>query len=248
MVTCAYMTGVIDAMQALGAAGCGWNIRYAANESLITRARCRMAHEFLKVPGATHLMWIDADVGFKGTDVVKLVEKQLRHKLDVVCGLYPKKGIFWPGVVDAACKGMSSDVIESAGAKFPFTPRADSLDLDLDGCIAVHDAPTGFMLIPRATLERVIAKEPNDWYLSDSEQDYGQPIYRLFDTLVVETQHGDGSRGKRLLSEDYAFCRKVQACGMRVWVDTTIETQHVGTHFFKGRVADQLERVPVEST
>ena len=55
------------------------------------------------------------------------------------------------------------------------------------------------------------------------------------------TLEGESWHKRRKLSEDYAFCRKVQKLGMKVWVDTTVELAHVGTHKFRGRVSDLLE-------
>jgi hypothetical protein len=209
-----------------------------------------MAHDFLKTPGATHLMFIDADVAFDGADVVRMLDKQLKHGFDLVAGLYPKKSIFWEGVADAARQGADARTIESAGAKFPFNLKSPNADQEaIDGCVEVLDAPTGFMLIPKSTLEKVILTQPNDWYQSDSESDYGEPVYNLFETLDVRTEHpGQYIQGRRKLSEDYAFCRKAQHCGLRIFVDTTIELKHWGTHRYAGRVADLVESVtPVVS-
>ena len=233
-LTTRYAAGLIDAIHTLDAYGCGWATRFVANESLITRARCRLAHDFLK-SGGTHLFFIDADVGFDGGAVASMVEKQIKHRFDVLAALYPKKSLFWPGIIDAAQKNFDQATVESAGAKFPFNRKNRKTDTDemFDGCVEVFDAPTGFMCIARQTIERVIEAAPHDWYLSDSESDYGQPTYLLFDTIV-----GDN---RRFLSEDYAFCRKVQNAKMRVWVDTSVSLQHLGQYAFSGRMSDLIQ-------
>jgi len=60
------------------------------NESLITRARNALVHNFLKSE-ATHMMFIDADVSFKPEHVFSLIEENK----DLIAGNYPKKMIDW---------------------------------------------------------------------------------------------------------------------------------------------------------
>ena len=54
---------------------------YMMNESLITRARNSLAHDFL-ASDATHLMFIDADIGFNPNDIVEMVKRDVFEKLD----------------------------------------------------------------------------------------------------------------------------------------------------------------------
>ena len=56
-------------------------------ESLITRARNLIANEFLRQKSYTHLLFIDADIGFQP----ELPWKYLQADKDVVCGIYPVK-------------------------------------------------------------------------------------------------------------------------------------------------------------
>ena len=39
---------------------------------------------------------------------------------------------------------------------------------------------------------------------------------------------------RRLLSEDYAFCRRAQAIGYDVWMDLTADLQHSGNYIYDG--------------
>jgi glycosyltransferase involved in cell wall biosynthesis len=45
-------------------------------------------------------------------------------------------------------------------------------------------------------------------------------------------------RSKRYLSEDYWFCQKVQAIGLKTWFCPWMKMQHVGTYIFGGSLAD----------
>ncbi len=72
--------------------GFGLQTHFNSFDSLITRARNTMVAEFLADSRFTHLMWIDGDIGFKGADVVRL----LQADRPVVAGVYPLKSDGWP--------------------------------------------------------------------------------------------------------------------------------------------------------
>jgi hypothetical protein len=59
------------------------------NESLIPRGRNSHTAKFLDNPNATHLMFIDADIGFEPWHIVSLI----RREADIVGGLYPMKSL-----------------------------------------------------------------------------------------------------------------------------------------------------------
>ncbi|CAB4162912.1 hypothetical protein UFOVP787_177 [uncultured Caudovirales phage] len=46
------------------------------------------------------------------------------------------------------------------------------------------------------------------------------------------------SKSKRYLSEDYWFCQKAQAIGLKTWLCPWMKTQHVGSYIFGGSLAD----------
>lgn len=79
------------------------------NESLITRARNYCADEFLR-SDATHLMFIDSDIGFNPNDVLGLLGLQSdESEYDIIGAVYPKKSL------DYKTKITTEDGIMSLG-------------------------------------------------------------------------------------------------------------------------------------
>jgi hypothetical protein len=97
-----------------------------------------------------------------------------------------------------------------------------------EGLLEVTDGATGFMLIKRSVIEKMIKHYPETRYIPEVYDDpshKGMPKYALFDTMI---ENG------RYLSEDYTFCRRWQNMGGKVYVDPRVILDHVGTHTFKG--------------
>lgn len=69
-------------------------LNVVSGASLIQYARNQLLREFLNDKSFTHIMWIDADVGFDPRAIMQLLD----HEKDVVGGVYPMKCIplEWP--------------------------------------------------------------------------------------------------------------------------------------------------------
>ena len=65
--------------------GIDWTLETMVNESLISRARNTMTAKFLSSSDSTHLMFIDADIGWEPWHLLVL----LNRDVDVIGGLYP---------------------------------------------------------------------------------------------------------------------------------------------------------------
>lgn len=222
------------------AAGYGMEVQffYLFNESLITRARNYLVDEFLRSK-ATHLMFIDSDIGFDPNDVIALsvIAKEGTDK-DIVCGPYPKKCIAWEKIKRAVDKGFADKNphdLERYVGDYVFNPKSGTGSIPLNEPVEVLEGGTGFMMIQRSALEKFRDAYPQYMYKPDH----------------VRTENFDGSReilmafqaevdpaSKRYLSEDYWFCQKAQEIGLKTWLCPWMRLQHMGSYVFGGSLVD----------
>lgn len=204
-----------------------------ANESLVTRARNVLVNYFLS-SDYTHLLFIDGDIEFAVEDVLKLYT----HRKDVVVGAYPKKGLNWNNirnnVLENPDKEHTARELAAFGAdyaiNFTFLDREKrSIEVE-NGLIKLHDAGTGFMMIKREAILKMIENFPELKYNNDvaiNNDKLGDHYYSLFDTMIDPVD-------RRYLSEDYTFCRRWQSIGGTIYLDPTISLNHYGHFCFAG--------------
>jgi hypothetical protein len=96
-----YTLGMIQMVSQFTQARVPFQFAYMMNESLITRARNSLAYDFLATD-CTHLMFIDADIGFNPQDILRMINANK----DIICGIYPKKEIDWVQVSKAVQDGV----------------------------------------------------------------------------------------------------------------------------------------------
>ena len=85
--------------------GIDWTIETMTNESLISRARNTLVAKFLNNPDSTHLVFIDADIGWEPWHLLLLIN----HDVDVIGGLYPMKSLPVRWVVNGIEGGEQSE-------------------------------------------------------------------------------------------------------------------------------------------
>jgi len=198
------------------------------NESLITRARNRIAHDFL-ASDCTHLMFIDADISFNPYDMVRM----LRSEKDIICGVYPKKEINWHEVHAAVLRGVPAEALHTYTGSFVIN-TIDKKDAtgDINSPIEVEKGGTGFMLISREVIEDLSKKVPsytNDMYASTNPDIGAVEIANLFDTSISPADN-------RYLSEDYHFCDLARANGYQIYAAPWAQLKHIGTYIFEGQL------------
>lgn len=211
-----------------------------ANESLVTRARNTLVAFFMQ-SDCTHLVFIDADIEYQVDDFVRL----FAANKDVAVGAYPKKGVNWEAIKQfvKANPEASPQEVHQAGSDYAINfnfkdPTSRAIEIE-EGLIALKDAGTGFMMIKRECIEKLMKAHPELQYNNDLNVDKSidKWSYALFDTKI------DSDR--RYLSEDYTFCRRWQALGGSIWLDPFINLNHFGFSAFPGNPALIFEQRPV---
>jgi hypothetical protein len=232
MCTGAYTAAIMQLPMALAQAGILMYYTYMVNESLITRARNRCVDDFLR-SDATHLMFIDADIGFDPSYVGKLME----YDKDIICGLYPKKEINWPRVAEAVKKDVEpKDLAKYTGTLVVNLIKNETVEVKVGELLEIKNGGTGFMLIKREVFENLADKVPeyvNDMFLVTEETDNPNKIKEFFDTSIDE-------ESGRLFSEDYHFCKLARKHGYKIYADPAMHLTHTGTYVFIGQQAGGL--------
>ena len=208
------------------------------NESLITRARNYCVDEFLRSE-ATHLMFIDSDIGFDPNDVIALLGMMTDDSpYDVMGGPYPKKCISWEKIKQAVDKGVADEdpqVLEKFVGDYVFNPKNGQNELPLGQPAEVREIGTGFMMVRRKTFDVYKEHYPKQSYKPDHIRtaafDGSREILAYFDCIIDPDS-------KRYLSEDYMFCYNCDKVGLRVWFCPWMKLQHVGSYVFSGSLAD----------
>jgi hypothetical protein len=204
------------------------SIEMLGHDSLITRARNTLLGRFMARADATHILFIDADIGFEPEQV----DRMLRAGLPLVAGTYPLKVLHW----DDAVPGRMRQGEALASAALLYVGEAcqgEEAERAGDFVTAVS-AGTGFMLIRREVIAAMAAAYPEtryrqvDAYAPGSAREQDQ--HALFD-CVIAPESGT------YLSEDFTFCRRWRAIGGKVWLDTVGRLTHTGMHDFAGNPA-----------
>ncbi len=227
VVTQGYMLSTTNLLLIGSQNGVSIGVELHGFDSLITRSRNTLVSKFMDRADATHLMFIDADIGFQPMQVFRMAA----FDQDVVAGMYPLKTRDWSG--EALDRARRGEALESAALRYVGLPCAEGVRRAEKGFVTGEYAGTGFMMIKRSVIMRMMAAYPELKYAAshDSARPNASPfLYALFDCMIEpETRH--------YLSEDYTFCRRWRDIGGEIWLDTQGALTHTGSHDFLGNVA-----------
>jgi hypothetical protein len=145
--------------------GIDWTLETMVNESLISRARNTLTAKFLDMPEATHLFFVDADIGWEPWHLLVL----LNRDVDVIGGLYPMKTMPIKWVVNGF----------------------EGAEEGADGLQEVSKAGTGFLLMKKHVFEKLKAHPAVKQYKNDIGLDpkYDQHLKTYFDTAVRQNRY-----------------------------------------------------------
>lgn len=224
-----YMTSLIKLQLALiRKGGVQLMIDTTENESLVHRARNVAVGRFMQKTDADYFFFVDADVDFDAESVIRLLDSGY----DLSCAIYPKKVVMWDQAKHAVENGddrnlamISASLVANIGAQKRTVEN---------GFVEVLDGPTGFMMIKRSVFEEMEKKFPELMCKNDHQNRDFDDYCALFDCMIDPVSH-------RYLSEDYAFCRRYQQCGGKIYADCYTTLGHVGNLPFSGCLNDRLK-------
>ena len=178
-------------------------IMTVANESLITHGRSRIANFFVNNTEFEYLFCLDADVAFSPEDMLKLYS----YQKPIVSASYPMKTLPL-----RHCYELYNPV-KLCG-----------------NLVKIGGIGMGFVLINRSVFEKL-----NKHY---SELKYFPGLnnsnYPITEGEYHNSYHYFAEMNKegKYLGEDMSFFHRVSDIGYDVWMDTSIELQHIGSHVF----------------
>lgn len=167
--------------------------------SLLVAERNRIVQSFWE-SDCTHLLCIDADLGWPAQAVLAMLES----KKEFVAGCYPARNPL------------------KTAKEFLFRPEYQNNGslIQEKHLIKMQYIPAGFMLIARSAIKKMRDKHPDLYYEPKDKRNNPEPGYCFFNTEVYEGE---------FWGEDFVFCRKAREAGVEIWVDPLIQFDHAGT-------------------
>jgi len=221
-VTVNYLRSVVPAVGFLERKGVRTGMLTPSHESLITRARNLVANEFLRQEEFTHLLFIDADIGFSPD----LPWKYLEADKDVVCGIYPVKHLDVEKLRTIEGNVLMR-VAQAASLHYAVKLKSGGRPEPGTGLLPVEYGATGFMLIKREVFTRLAEAYPELAYDYAYTNDDHVNNMAYFETAIDPAT-------RDYLPEDYAFCKRWTDIGGEIYADVHSVFTHVGTYEYTG--------------
>jgi hypothetical protein len=180
-------------------------------ESLVSRARNAAVAHFLQDEDATHMLFIDSDIIYEPEDVLRLIQADK----EVIGGMYPKKYIKWDHI-----------------KKYPEAERVDfpvgTSKINSEGFIETKYAPTGFLMIAKTAINKLIKSNPQLKYRNDIDgYGTGDTFYDLFHVGIKDGIYE---------SEDWGFSSLWREARGIVYIHPEVNLKHVGWHEYEGNL------------
>lgn len=188
------MLNLLQLVGMAGSHGIEFQVAHVSGCSILPKARNLLIARFME-SDCTDFLFLDTDVIFKPEDILRLMA--IATTKDIVGGVYPKKNRDSELAVDLLYSATGSPVVD---------PEFNIYE-------AMH-VPTGFMLIRKHVIEKLMHAHPELMY---ADKDEKVVCYALFDFQL---------RNEAYYGEDYIFCQRARELGIRIYVDPYISLGH----------------------
>jgi hypothetical protein len=226
-----YVSSILSLTRALQKRGIDFAFNAISYSEIAESRNFLLTHWFDKTD-ASHLLFIDADMGFPAA----LVTDMLDLDKPLVGAVYPKRTLDMKKVVELAAGKDGARALAKA-QDFVLRPlRGARVSTNRPGFIEVEACGSGVLLVQRRCIETMLEKMPQ---ISDTKAKAASPLARNLDRMIrpFDVVYVNELR----LSEDFSFCyRWRRVCGGEVWASIAHEIAHIGLHRFGGTYADKL--------
>jgi hypothetical protein len=196
----------------------------AISYASVGEARNALVTHFYDKSDSTHLLFVDADMGF----VPQLVLDMIELNKPVTGVIYTKRQLDLKRLAASAAKGDKPERAIARAHDFIIRPLRGRGARRVKGFTEVEACGTGIMLIKRETITTMLKTLPG---INDTKAAKNSPLaagldrlIRAFDNITVDDIP---------LMDDFAFCHRWRVlCKGEVWANTTHSVTHVGTHKF----------------
>lgn len=198
----------------------------------VTHARNLFATAILSDPSFSHLLFVDADMGFRP----QLIEKMIDWNKPVIGTFYPYRELQEDAFHLESRRFDDADKARMSAQKFVgeevlFENESGPYHVQ-SGFIKVSAAGTGIMLIQRHVFEQLRERYPDLWF-PDWKDGQRSGLFQCF--AAVQDKSGC------YVGEDISFCRRwVEGCEGEIWSCASEPISHLGRKVFQGRFLDRL--------
>lgn len=235
-----YVSSLLNTTTLFNNLGINYTIHFCNTDSLVPRARNNMIANAMVDPEMTHILFIDADIEWTATDILKLI---LADK-GIVGGIYPLKHFHWDrllenGVLEKWQSKKASPFLTNVAEEILFQncllkynfnrKESDEEGVPVHNNLAeVRHLATGFMMIKREVIECMQKAFPSTKYVDDIgylTKEGEKNAFALFDCSVEQGHY---------FSEDWMFCQRWINMGGKIYANVNINLTHIGVQSFRG--------------
>ena len=230
-----YVGSIVALMQLAANRGLACDYLTAKNNPSLTRARNSLVAAFL-ASDASHLMFVDDDIGFDAADVLGLVERMAsQDELAVLGAPCPRRETDWAAISSAAAGGSArggDDRLALAGTRYAVEPLQPGGALKLDRPFELAKLGSGLMIVRRDVFESLADRHPELAYRQADSGTGAERRLTAFFMPMIEPET------ELLLTDDYAFSRRARDAGFRLWAAPWMKTTHTGPATFTASMPD----------
>jgi hypothetical protein len=240
-----YVGCIISTIELLNKFNIPMKIHFCRNDSLVPRARNNLIAKAMYNEDTTHILFIDNDISWDPVSILKLLLAD-KH---IVGGVYPLKNYNWNKLIKDPLNPYNSNIVQQwvetknksqlknilsdeecvQNKLLNYNVNYLSNVLSIENNLSkVKHTATGFMLIKRETISKMMEAFPSTKYVDDVNfliPEENKYAYALFDCGVEEGHY---------FSEDWLFCDRWTKMGGDVFIDVTINLSHTGIEDYKG--------------